>query len=215
MRAYFRQILVVVLIAVGIFFLLQVTIQSFVVVGSSMMPSYEDGQRLLVNKVFYRFGEPEMGDVIVFHPPTSRRVDYIKRIIAGPGDTVEIEGGMVYVNDVAISEPYIRAHPSYTVSQKRVPENEYFVLGDNRNNSNDSHSGWTVEREDIIGKVWISIWPPGLIPDYNLEEQLTTAKLLPQLPQAEMNHGRSPVRAAMGNSCLLQLPHHFTHLIIS
>jgi len=215
MRAYFRQIIMVVLIAIGIFFLLQTTIQSFVVVGSSMMPSYEDGQRLLVNKVFYRFGEPEMGDVIVFHPPTNQRVDYIKRIIAGPGDTVEIKGGVVYVNDVTISEPYIRAHPSYTVSQKRIPENEYFVLGDNRNNSNDSHTGWTVEREDIIGKVWISIWPPGLTPDYNLEEQLAAAKLLPQLSQAEMNHGRSPVRAAMGNSCLLQLPHHFTHLIIS
>ena len=179
MRAYFRQILVVVLVAVGVFFLLQSTIQSFVVVGSSMMPSYEDGQRLLVNKVFYRFGEPEMGDVIVFQPPTSRRVDYIKRIIAGPGDTVEIKGGVVYVNEVAISEPYIKAYPSYTMSQKIVPENEYFVLGDNRNNSNDSHNGWTAEREDIIGKVWISIWPPGLTPDYNLEEQLAAAELLP------------------------------------
>ena len=179
MRTYFRQILMVVLIAVGIFFLLQTTIQSFVVVGSSMMPSYKDGQRLLVNKVFYRFGEPEMGDAIVFQPPTNRRVDYIKRIIAGPGDTVEIKGGVVYVNDVAISEPYIMAHPSYTMSQEIVPENEYFVLGDNRNNSNDSHTGWTVEREDIIGRVWISIWPPGLTPDYNLEEQLAAAELLP------------------------------------
>ena len=178
MRAYFRQIMVVVLVAVGVFFLLQTTIQSFVVVGSSMTPSYEDGQRLLVNKVFYRFGEPEMGDVIVFHPPTSRRVDYIKRIIAGPGDMVEIRGGVVYVNDVAISESYISAYPSYTMSQKRIPENEYFVLGDNRNNSNDSHNGWTVEREGIIGKVWISIWPLGLTPDYNLREQLAAAKLL-------------------------------------
>jgi len=179
MKVYARQILVVVLIAVGIFFLLQATVQSFVVVGSSMMPSYEDGQRLLVNKVFYRIGEPEMGDAIVFHPPTSQRVDYIKRVIAGPGDTVEIDDGVVYVNDVAISEPYIMEYPRYTMSRKTVPENEYFVLGDNRNNSNDSHTGWTVQREAIIGKVWISVWPPALIPDYNLAEQLSAAELLP------------------------------------
>ncbi|MDD5591396.1 MAG: signal peptidase I [Dehalococcoidales bacterium] len=179
MKAYARQILVVVLIAVGIFFLLQATVQSFVVVGSSMMPSYEDGQRLLVNKVFYRIGDPEMGDAIVFQPPTNQRVDYIKRIIAGPGDTVEIDDGMVYVNDVAITEPYIMEYPRYTMSRKVVPANEYFVLGDNRNNSNDSHTGWTVERGAIIGKVWVSVWPPALIPDYNLAEQLAAAELLP------------------------------------
>lgn len=179
MRSYFRQILVVVLIAAGIYFLMQATVQSFVVVGSSMMPTYEDGQRLLVNKVFYRVGQPEMGDVIVFQPPTGRKVDFIKRIIAGPGDTVEIKEGTVYVNDIAISEPYIRSHPAYDMDKKTVPEGEYFVLGDNRNNSNDSHNGWTVTRSSIVGKVWISIWPPGLTTDYNLEEQLASAKLFP------------------------------------
>jgi signal peptidase I len=169
----------VVLIAVGVFFLLQSTVQSFVVLGSSMMPSYEDGQRLLVNKVVYRIGDPGMGDVIVFQPPISRSVDYIKRIIAEPGDTVEIKDGKVYVNNIPISEPYIKVHPSYTMSQRIVPENEYFVLGDNRNNSNDSHNGWTVDRDSIVGKVWISLWPPGLTPEYDLEEQLAAAEFLP------------------------------------
>lgn len=178
MKVNYRQILAVVLIAVGVFFLLQSTIQSFVVMGSSMTPSYQDGQRLLVNKVFYRIGEPEMGDVIVFQPPISRSVDYIKRIIAEPGDTVEIKDGTVYVNSVPIHEPYIKAHPSYTMSQRTIPENEYFVLGDNRNNSNDSHNGWNVDRDSIVGKVWLSIWPPGLTPEYNLEEQLASAELL-------------------------------------
>ena len=178
MKVNYRQILTVVLIAVGVFFLLQSTIQSFVVMGSSMTPSYQDGQRLLVNKVFYRIGEPEMGDVIVFQPPISRSVDYIKRIIAEPGDTVEIKDGTVYVNSVPIHEPYIKARPSYTMSQRTIPENEYFVLGDNRNNSNDSHNGWNVDRDSIVGKVWLSIWPPGLTPEYNLEEQLASAELL-------------------------------------
>ena len=179
MRVYFRQILVVILIAAGIYFIMHASVQSFIVVGSSMMPSYEDGQRLLVNKVFYRVGQPEMGDVIVFQPPTGRRVDFIKRIIACPGDTVEIKEGRVYVNNVAISEPYISSYPSYTMDKKTVPEGEYFVLGDNRNNSNDSHNGWTVTRDSIVGKVWISIWPPGLNTDYDLEEQLASAELFP------------------------------------
>lgn len=178
MKVNYRQILAVVLIAVGVFFLLQATVQSFVVLGSSMMPSYQDGQRLLVNKVSYRIGEPEMGDVIVFEPPINRRVDYIKRIIAEPGDTVEIKDGTVYVNSVPIIEPYINSCPSYTMSQRTIPENEYFVLGDNRNNSNDSHNGWNVDRDSIVGKVWLSIWPPGLTPEYDLEEQLASAESL-------------------------------------
>ena len=171
MRPFLRQILIVILVAVGVFFLLQGTVQSFVVVGCSMEPSFEEGQRLLVNKVVYRLREPQMGEVIVFHPPTNQRVDFIKRIIAVPGDTVEVKGGIVYVNDLAIDEPYIKAHPSYTVHQKEIPEGEYFVLGDNRNNSNDSHTGWTAKRDDIIGRAWFSIWPPGPIPHYPLPEQ--------------------------------------------
>jgi len=170
MRPLLRQVLIVVLVAIGIFFLLQTTVQTFVVVGSSMKPSFEDGQRLLVNKVTYRFGEPQMGDVVVFHPPAGKRVDFIKRIIALPGDTVEIKGGVVYINDSAIDEPYINSPPSYTFPQGKIPEGEYFVLGDNRNNSNDSHSWGTVPRQNIIGKAWLSIWPPGLIPHYDLQE---------------------------------------------
>jgi len=170
MRPLLRQVLIVVLVAIGIFFLLQTTVQTFVVVGSSMKPSFEDGQRLLVNKVIYRFGEPQMGDVVVFHPPTGKRVDFIKRIIALPGDTVEIKGGMVYINDSAIDEPYINSPPSYTLPQEKIPEGEYFVLGDNRDNSNDSHSWGTVPQQNIIGKAWLSIWPPGLIPNYDLQE---------------------------------------------
>jgi signal peptidase I len=170
MKSQLRQVLAVVLIAIGVFLLSRATVQSFVVVGSSMEPSFEDGQRLLVNKVVYRLREPQIGEVIVFHPPTGKRVDFIKRIIALPGDTIEIKEGAVYVNNQAIDEPYIKAAPSYAMTSEEIPEGEYFVLGDNRNNSNDSHSWGTLPQENIIGKVWISIWPPGTIPNYTLEE---------------------------------------------
>ena len=170
MKSQFHQVLAVVLIAVGVFFLLRVTVQSFVVVGSSMEPNLEDGQRLLVNKVLYQLREPQRGEIIVFHQQNGGRIDLIKRIIALPGDTVEIKEGAVYINDSAIDEPYIKAAPSYTMTKEEIPEGEYFVLGDNRNNSNDSHRWGTLAQENIIGKGWLSIWPPGSIPHYNLQE---------------------------------------------
>ena len=173
-----------------------------------MEPAFEQGQRLLVNKAVYRFREPQRGDVIVFLH--NQRADYIKRIVALPGDTVEIKKGVVYVNGSNLYEPYIKDTPSYQPLQKEIPENEYFVLGDNRNNSNDSRNNWTVKREEIIGKAWLSIWPPnqwGLIAHYPLQEQLSSTKLFPQLPQVEMNHGWSTMGTSMGNGYLLQLSH--------
>jgi len=162
--------LLVVLLAVGIFSLMQATLQSSIVVGRSMEPNFQEGQRLLVSKVAYKFGEPEIGDVIIFHPPTSSQQDYIKRVIALPGDTVEIKSGTIYVNGSPLSEPYINDPPRYTYPQQQIPADHYFVLGDNRNNSNDSHTGWLLPRENIIGEAWLSIWPPsewGTIPDYS------------------------------------------------
>ena len=169
MKNLLRQVLVTVILAVGIFFLLQTTLQSSIVIGHSMEPNFQQRQRLIVNKVVYRFHEPERGDVIVFHPPTNHHVDYIKRVIALPGDTVEIKEETVYINGSPLSEPYIKDFPSYTFLEQEIPEEHYFVLGDNRNNSNDSHHGWTLPRQNIIGKVWLSIWPPSkweIIPDY-------------------------------------------------
>lgn len=161
MQAFFRQVLVTVLFAVAIFFALQTTIQTSIVVGRSMEPSFYQGQRLLINKAVYHLDQPERGDVIIFHPPNSSGADYIKRIIALPDETVEIKMGTVYVNGSPLNEPYIKNSPDYTLQQLDVMDGEYFVLGDNRNNSNDSHNGWTVPRENIVGKAWISIWPPG------------------------------------------------------
>jgi len=177
MRTFLREIIGTIILAVIIFVLLQTTFQTFIVVGSSMEPNFQWRQRLLINKAVYHFHEPERGDVIVFQPFENRQTDYIKRIIALPGDTVEVEMGAVYVNDSKLDEPYIKEPPAYTLNQRKVPDNSYFVLGDNRNNSNDSHNGWTVPPQSIVGKVWLSIWPPdqwGLAANYPLQEQLVS-----------------------------------------
>lgn len=180
MKAFFREILITAILAVAMFFTIQATIETFVVVGPSMMPSFESGQRLMVNKVVYRLHEPERGDVIVFESPNGQHDDYIKRIIALPGDTVEIKNEAVYVNGSKLNEPYIKDQASYTLGEQKIPENNYFVLGDNRDNSNDSHRGWVVPYENMIGKAWLTIWPYriwGLVPEYPLQEQLASSAI--------------------------------------
>jgi signal peptidase I len=170
MKAFLREFLITLVLALLIFFGVNATLQTFVVVGSSMEPSFFEGERLLVSKASYFFGEPKRGDVIVFEPPGQRNGDYIKRVIALPGDMVEINSGTVYVNGSPLEEPYIVHPPQYTCQEQEIDDNSYFVLGDNRSNSNDSHTGWLVPRENIVGKAWFSIWPPsslGLVPDYS------------------------------------------------
>ena len=172
------EMLVTLGVALVAFFLLQITIQSSIVVGSSMLPNLEHGQRILVSKVSYKFHEPERGDVVVFVPPTGGTSEYIKRVIALPGDTIEIKKDTVYVNDKPLEEPYIASAPHYSFDKIEIPPDNYFVLGDNRNNSNDSHKGWTTPRKNIVGKAWLSIWPPedwGVAPNRDLSEQLAAS----------------------------------------
>lgn len=175
MKVLIREILITLVLAVAIFFVLQTTIQSSIVVGSSMQPGLENGQRLLVNKAVYHFRAPRRGDVVIFHSPAGYELDFIKRVIGLPGDTIEVKNGTVVVNGASLEEPYIKARPSYSFGPYVVPPGNYFVLGDNRNNSNDSHTGWTVPEGSIVGKAWLSIWPPrdwGTIRAFPLSNQL-------------------------------------------
>ena len=163
MISFLRDAVITILVAVLIFLGLQVTVQDFIIRQSSMQPNFEEGQRVLVNKILYRFRDPQRGDVVILRPPSTAdqsTIPFIKRIIGLPGDTVEVRDGVVRVNGVSLNEPYVKNRPVYTVALTKIPAGEYFVLGDNRNNSNDSHFGWTVPRANIIGKAWISIWPP-------------------------------------------------------
>jgi len=132
--------------------------------GFSMNPTLQDGEYVLVSKVTYRLGQPQHGDIIVFKYPGQPPQDLIKRIIGLPGDSVQVNGSNVYVNGQPLAEPYIAAAPMYQ-GQWQVPEGFLFVLGDNRNDSSDSHSWGLLPRENVIGKALLIYWPP---PEWNI-----------------------------------------------
>lgn len=127
--------------------------------GSSMEPSLHSGEFVIVNKLSYKFSEPLRGDVIVFHFPRDPEQEYIKRIIGLPGDQIEVRDGEVYVNGHQLEEDYIAADPAYEI-EKQVPEDSLFVLGDNRNNSSDSHNWGAVPLDFVVGKAVFVYWPP-------------------------------------------------------
>lgn len=137
--------------------------------GTSMEPSLLNGEFIIVNKLAYKLGSPSYGDVVIFRFPRNPNQEYIKRIIGLPGDTVHISDGSVYVNEQLITEPYISADPSYAGTWL-VPEDNIFVLGDNRNNSSDSHTWGPVPYENLVGKAVFVYWPLnelGLLPSYD------------------------------------------------
>ncbi len=131
--------------------------------SESMLPTLEVNDRLLVDKISYRFHAPMRGDMVVFNPPAALEAQYkdafIKRVIGLPGETVEVKSGKVYINQKPIVEPYIKASPEYTMAPIVVPNDQYFVLGDNRNNSYDSHYWGYVPQEKIIGRAMVRTWP--------------------------------------------------------
>jgi len=142
--------------------------------GSSMVPTLHDGQFVMVNRWAEKFGSLKHGDIVVFHYPRDPDQEYIKRIIGLSGDSVRIDNGKVYVNNQELIEPYIAAAPRNRGTWT-VPEEHIFVLGDNRNNSQDSRSFGYVSKEDVIGKAIFIYWPPtdwGLITSPEVEASL-------------------------------------------
>lgn len=144
--------------------------------GYSMNPTLQDGEYVLVSRVTYKLGEPQHGDIIVFEHPNQPQEDLIKRIVGIPGDTVEVTGMMVYVNGQALDEPYINAAPMYS-GRWEVPEGYLFVLGDNRNESSDSHAWGLLPMENVVGKALVIYWPP---PDWNIISHYDIAVAAPQ-----------------------------------
>jgi signal peptidase I len=140
--------------------------------SKSMVPTLQVDDRLIVDKVTYRFRDPQRGDIIVFMPPDEASVvctgpqaiqhnkdAYIKRIIGLPGDTVEVKQGQVFINGNPIKESYLAEVPDYQYGPRVVPQGSYLVLGDNRNNSCDSHYWGFVPRDNIIGRAVVRFWP--------------------------------------------------------
>ena len=136
-------------------------VELYVVDGPSMRPTLESEERLVVNKFIYRFHPPEKGEVLVFEYPRDRSRDFIKRVIATPGDTVEIRGGQVLVNDQLLVEDYILEKTRSEYPKTTVPEGRVFVMGDNRNNSEDSRFADVgfVPYDLIKGKAVLVFWP--------------------------------------------------------
>jgi len=193
-----RELIETFVLALLIFLVVRAALQNFRVEGSSMDPVLHNGQYLIVNKAIYTrinlktisrflpfidpgdnpvrylFRPPQRGDVVVFRFPGNPDRDFIKRIIGEPGDTVEIKNGAVYIDGNPLDEPYITNKPTYTYGPTEVPPKQYFVLGDNRNNSYDSHVWGFLPQENIIGQAWLSYWPKddwGLVLNKNLSPQ--------------------------------------------
>lgn len=165
-----REIVETVLLTFFIFWLVNGLIGRYRIDGSSMNPTLQNGEYLIINNVSYYLDDPSAGEVIVFHHPASD-LNLIKRVIGLPGDEIEIRAGQVIVNGNVLDEPYIREAPSYTYNGV-VPEGQYFVLGDNRNNSSDSHSWSFLPKDHIVGKAMFIYWPPtdwGPVPHYDFD----------------------------------------------
>lgn len=141
-------------------------VQPHQVTGNSMLPNFEHGEYILTDKVSYHFRPPKRGEVVVFKAPKTQEKDFIKRIIALPGETLKIERGEIFVNQKELAEDYLPANtitlPKSLANEGQeivVPLDEYFVLGDNRQYSSDSRDWGTVPRHLIIGRAWFLYWP--------------------------------------------------------
>ncbi len=163
------EILQTLLLAVLLYFAIDAVFARVRVVNISMQPTFVEGDVLLVNKLAYKLGKLHTGDVVIFHNPSDLEEDYIKRLIGKPGDVVRVEGGVVFVNDIPLEEGYI-ADPPYYSGEWLVPQGSIFVLGDNRNQSSDSHSWGYVPLEDLVGKALVVYWPLDAVKVINLSE---------------------------------------------
>ncbi|MCL5411857.1 MAG: signal peptidase I [Patescibacteria group bacterium] len=171
--SFFIDIIETIVIALAIFVVVYLfLLQPHQVRGHSMDSSFSDGEYILTDKISYRFGKPERGDVVVFKAPKNQDYDYIKRIIGLPEERVKVSKGSVYIyNDknpsgVKLEEPYldkgtITVEGAWAKEDKEitVKPDQYFVLGDNRSHSSDSREWGLVPKENIIGRAWLRYWP--------------------------------------------------------
>ena len=158
-KAFLRELLETLLLAAVMFVVINGATARIRVESVSMQPTLYEKDFVLVYRLAYKFGKtPQRMDVIVFDPPVNTAEPYIKRVIGLPGDTVRIEGGRVYINDAPLEETYLAAPPRYT-GEWKVPEGFVFTLGDNRNNSSDSHVWGMAPIANIIGRALVVYWP--------------------------------------------------------
>ncbi len=158
-RGFLQETFETLLLAMVLFIIINTLTARVRVDGPSMEPSFYNNNRVIVNRIAYAFWDLQRGDVIVFPAPPNPNEDYIKRVIGLPGDTIQVKNGVVYVNGVALDEPYINAPPVNDFRKTVVPENMVFVMGDNRNISSDSRSWGPLPIDDVVGKAIFIYWP--------------------------------------------------------
>ncbi len=164
--SFLREVLEVLFLALILYFGISFAVQAVHVEGISMFATLDDQDYLIANKIDYRLHAPQRGDIIILRPPTNNSTDFIKRIIGLPGERILIRGGVVYINGHRLDEPYL---PEAWIVDANWPDNsstgyllgpdQYFVMGDNRNRSQDSRFFGPISRDRIDGKAWFRIWP--------------------------------------------------------
>src|SRR5205814_171918 len=168
-KSFVRDTLEIVFLALVLYVVIQYAVQTVHVLGSSMYPSLHDNDLLVASKISYKLHAPQRGDIIVFKPPDEASRDFIKRIIALPGERIRISNSVVYINGQVLREPYLPEKWTYNNNwpasgqDQLVPPDEYFVMGDNRNHSSDSRNFNFIERSSILGKAEVRIWPLGQV----------------------------------------------------
>ena len=170
----FRELTETIVLALVIFLLMRQVIQNYRIESHSMEPNFKEGQFILVNKLAYVLGEPERGDVVVFHNPRNNDEDYIKRVIALPGDTLEIVDQEVLVNGLPIDQSFLGFpnSPGTHFGPEEIDPGHLFVMGDNRPNSSDSRAFGQLSQDLLVGQSWLRVWPAdkwGLVRHYGLE----------------------------------------------
>jgi len=159
-KSWFRELLEAILPALVIVLVVNIFLaQATRVEGQSMEPNLHNNQRLIIEKVSYRFHPPRHGDIIVLRRPQRQSDPLIKRVVGLPGDTVEIREGRVFIQGAPLGEPYLNQLTVGNMAPQLVPEGHVFVLGDNRGSSNDSRAFGMVSFENIVGRAWIRYWP--------------------------------------------------------
>ncbi len=159
-KLFLRELVETIVLSVVIFLLIRQGIQNYRIESISMEPNFHEGQFVLVNKLAFKLGQPERGDVIVFHNPERPEEDFIKRVIGLPGDSIEFHDSQVFVNGFQLNEPYISAP---TIGEEPGPivvePDHLFVMGDNRPNSRDSRRFGQLSMDLVVGKAWVRVWP--------------------------------------------------------
>ena len=161
-----REVAEVVVLAVILYVGISFAVQAVHVEGLSMWSTLDNNDYLIANKIDYRLHAPQRGDIIILRPPTNNSTDFIKRVIALPGEKLLIRSGIVYINGHKLDEPYLpyewtndNSYPHNGSDGEVMPANSYFVMGDNRNRSQDSRFFGPITRDRIDGKAWFRIWP--------------------------------------------------------